>query len=172
MCAMRFKDWLRFWSKVEKTPTCWFWRAAVTLPPRGGYGRFTVRKIPIYAHVFSYTKCIGPIPPGKQLDHLCRNRACVNPAHLQPVTEQENVLRGNGIAALNAQKTHCPKGHLLLGDNLTGFGLRVRGRYCRTCHNERQRMKKLRLGLVKKPHRAYKIFVKPALSSRPATQWS
>jgi hypothetical protein len=69
-------------------------------------------------HRYAYEALVGPIPDGKQIDHLCRNRACCNPEHLEPVTIQENIRRGEGPQAINARKTHCIRGHALSGDNL------------------------------------------------------
>jgi len=63
------------------------------------------------AHVLSYEHYVGPVPNGLELDHLCRNTLCVNPTHLEAVTHKVNVLRGEGWAAKNARKTHCPQGH-------------------------------------------------------------
>ncbi|MBM4489703.1 HNH endonuclease [Rhodococcus hoagii] len=84
-----------------------------------GYGTI---KLPdgsrIYAHRWSYEHHVGPIPNGLHLDHLCRNRGCVNPKHLEPVSIKENVLRGVGFSAVNARKTHCPQGHPYSGSNL------------------------------------------------------
>jgi len=105
----------RFWEKVNKTETCWLWQAVKI----NGYGQFNVKsRKRTYAHRFSYELLKGKIPESKYLDHLCRVRNCVNPAHLEPVTHRENVLRGEGRAAKNSKKTHCPKGHPYSGYNL------------------------------------------------------
>jgi len=100
----------RFWTKVREDPTsgCWVW-VGYRVPL--GYGCFNSggRRGPmIYAHRYTYRQLAGPIPSWLEIDHLCRNPACVNPAHLELVTHQENILRGNNPAAQNAQKTHCP----------------------------------------------------------------
>jgi hypothetical protein len=82
----------RFVEKVEKTDTCWNWTGSTDR----GYGKIGLRRgvAPLYAHRVSYEFHVGPIPAGLQLDHLCRNRSCVNPAHLEPVTQRENLARG------------------------------------------------------------------------------
>lgn len=98
---------------------CWRWLGYVD---PNGYGRKNLRKHEgggyVYAHRWSYEQMVGPIPEGLTIDHLCRNRGCVNPEHLEPVTRGENVLRGEGPAAQAARKTHCPKGHAYEGENL------------------------------------------------------
>ena len=112
----------RFWDKVRvRDDGCWQWTSATT---HDGYGQFRVgsrkddtEKV-VYAHRWSYEKLIGPIPTPLSLDHLCRNRACVNIVHLEAVTIRENILRGNGLAARQARRTHCPYGHPYSGDNL------------------------------------------------------
>lgn len=108
----------RLWSKV-KTPVgigeCWEWLAA---KDRHGYGKFWNGEMSVFVHRFIYEQIIGSVHEESDLDHLCRNPGCVNPYHLEPVTHKENVMRGIGIATRNAKKTHCPKGHLLEGDNL------------------------------------------------------
>lgn len=127
-------DWNRFWKKVEKTPTgCWLWIA--TAVHEFGYGRFFYGGKTIEAHVYAYTKCIGQIPKGKQIDHLCRMPACVNPAHLEAVTLAENVLRGQSPMAILARRTHCARGnHPLSGENLF---INANGqRECRICRRE------------------------------------
>jgi hypothetical protein len=126
----------RFWSKVEKTSSCWLWRGATNA---SGYGLSwdPTRQRPKRAHRVSYELSVGPIPEGLVLDHLCRNPSCVNPAHLEPVTDRENILRGTGASAQNARKTHCPKGHPLEGDNLYRRPNQVSGRgQCLACIRE------------------------------------
>lgn len=114
----------RFWAKVDRSggpDACWNWTASTTAD---GYGRFRVRpessgeSQKALAHRVAYELLVGPIPDGLQIDHLCRNRGCVNPAHLEPVTGQENTLRGDTIPASHAAQTHCTRGHLLSGANL------------------------------------------------------
>lgn len=103
----------RFWSKVDKTETCWLWTACKT---RKGYGMFRLGGTDVPAHRFAYELLVGPIPKGLQLDHLCMSKACVRPDHLEPVTAQENTRRalaalGTGHLMKQTLKTHCPQGH-------------------------------------------------------------
>jgi hypothetical protein len=94
----------------------------------------------VLAHRLAVEVATGrPIPDGMTVDHLCRNRRCVNPAHLEIVSMAENLRRGKGWAGLNARKTHCLRGHALAGDNLIRERL---GRKCRTCANERRRVRR------------------------------
>lgn len=117
----------RFWAKVVVVENCWEWCGCTSR----GYGQFYMGKKIHAAHRVSYELSVGPIPNGLTLDHLCRNRRCVNPSHLEPVTLKENVRRGRGPAAGNFRKTHCPQGHPLLGDNLV---VRRGWRECKTCN--------------------------------------
>lgn len=121
----------RFWAKVEKTEACWLWSASRN---QDGYGLFSIEGRHNVAHRVAYEWLIGPIPTGLQLDHLCRVRNCVNPEHLEPVTCRENVLRGEGLAAINARLTHCSKGHPYVGENLIPKA--GGGRRCRACKRE------------------------------------
>jgi len=117
----------RFWEKVRKSDGCWEWLAYKN---SDGYGTFRVDGRMVLAHRWAYEHLVGPIPPELECDHRCRNRACVNPAHLQLVSHKENVLRGVGPAAQHARKTVCKNGHPLIAT-----GARRR---CLTCDSERR----------------------------------
>ncbi len=126
----------RFWEKVYLPPCeedCWLW----TAHRARGYGRFWLDGRLVPAHRWAYEQEVGPIPKGLQLDHLCRNRACVNLGHLEPVTNRENVLRGNGLTAQQARRTHCPQGHSY--DVANTYTDPTGGRRCRECERLRDR---------------------------------
>jgi len=115
---------------------CWEWVAAIG---GGGYGVVRNDGRQQAAHRVLYEIMVGPIPAGLQLDHLCRNRRCVRPGHLEPVTCGENIRRGTAGGIRGAQqqaKTHCPAGHAYDEDNTR----LARGRrICRACDNSRKR---------------------------------
>lgn len=122
----------RFFSKVRQQGDCW----SFTSVGAEGYGQFHVNRLPKLAHRWAYEYLVGPIPEGLHLDHLCRNRACVNPAHLDPVPRAVNIRRGISFAAENAAKTHCLRGHPFDAENTYGHGGK---RLCRACQAERCR---------------------------------
>lgn len=101
---------------------------------RSGYGQTWDGQKVLLAHRVAYELAVGPIPEGLHIDHLCRNRACVNPKHLEPVTCLENVRRGAAV------KTHCPHGHEYTPEN--SYHHPAGGRICRICIRKRNREKK------------------------------
>lgn len=120
---------VRFFEKVKITETCWEWTGTKVQ----GYGWFTqANKKTIGAHLWLYKQKFGPLTEGKELDHLCRNRKCVNLSHLELVTKKENILRGISPPAINARKTHCINGHEFTEKN-TYKRKNEAGKRCRTC---------------------------------------
>lgn len=135
----------RFWAKVNclgaipaqgtAVGTCWEWTAGKT---KQGYGGFHPTKARmVLAHRYAYELLIGPIPAGLVIDHLCRNRVCVNPAHLEPVTTGENTRRGFSVSTWNRIKTKCPADHPYSAENtyVSPKGSRI----CRACARDRDR---------------------------------
>lgn len=114
----------------EPNSGCWLWLGRLD---HNGYGQFSHGQRRSQAHRWSYERLVGPIPDGLQIDHLCRVRSCVNPVHLEPVTQRENIIRGIGTSAVNARKTTCPKGHSFTAK----WG---HSRRCRECHNAYRRL--------------------------------
>jgi hypothetical protein len=133
-----YKSLALFWSKVDKTPTCWLWTAYIE---RNGYAYFKYKGERIGVHRLSYELVNGPIPAGLQIDHLCRVRHCLRPDHLEAVTTRENLMRGIGVAARNAQKTHCDRGHAFTPENTPPNGRDGRGRGCRECRRITARLR-------------------------------
>jgi hypothetical protein len=131
----------RFWEKVDVSGVCWEWTGART----NGYGYFKRVGTTRRAHRIAYEHLVGPVPDGLVLDHLCRNRGCVNPDHLEPVTSRENLRRGSGIAGRHARSDLCPRGH--------EYRFQCGRRYCPACTNESRVRSdaRLRLALAEDP---------------------
>ncbi len=128
----------RFWEKVAEDPSgCWLWKACRD----DGYGKFGVGRSVVLAHRLAYEALVGPIPEGMQIDHRCRVRHCVNPAHMEPVTHQENILRGVGFSSRGgwaeqmAARTHCKRGHEFTEANTYHY---KGSRNCRACATNRR----------------------------------
>lgn len=119
----------RFWFFVNKTETCWLWTGSTA----GGYGHFwaIAQKKHLKAHTWAFVQEHGPIEDGFEPDHLCRTPLCVRPDHMEKVTKRVNILRGIGPTAVNAKKTHCPRGHLY--DRVNSRG----SRECSICTKEK-----------------------------------
>ena len=123
----------RFWSYINKTPTCWLWTG---VPNDQGYGQLRIDNIKVYGHRLAYHLMRGPIPAGMQVDHICRVRHCVNPDHLEVVSHRTNTLRGISPHAVNKRKTHCDHGHEYTPANTLWMGRPIRRR-CRECRRIR-----------------------------------
>lgn len=134
-------SWSQLFDHLDPVNGCWVWKGLVS----DGYGlnqgvhspsetRLVHRKV--------YEFLVGPIPETMTLDHLCRNRACCNPAHLEPVSIKDNVMRGEGACAQHARKTHCKRGHEFTPEN-TGKASKD-GRYCIQCSRDAAKAQRAR----------------------------
>lgn len=124
----------RLWRYSELRPNgCRIWTGALD---RGGYGAINVGGAKHKAHRLAYELLVGPIPDGLVIDHVCRNRDCINPAHLEPVTHEENKRRG----ARGGDWPYCRKGHPYDDDNtrITTTGVRI----CRACHRDNEKKRR------------------------------
>ncbi len=134
----------RFWGKVDASGPCWQWMGAGA---GKGYGKIGVvvdgKPSYPYAHRVAWEILVGEIPEGKELDHLCKNRRCVNPDHLEPVTRRQNLARSAAVCTLNSLKSSCPQGHPYEGDNLIQNKY---GRACRECRRAYDRKRRPREG--------------------------
>lgn len=113
---------------VSKTDTCWIWTGSLS---KTGYSKTRIGDKHLLAHRVIFEHLKGPIPEGMQLDHLCRNRACVNPDHLEIVTPTENLRRGISPSAINSRRTECVKGHPFSPQNT--YSTPDGRRQCRIC---------------------------------------
>lgn len=127
---------------VDDAP-CWLWTGNKTI---GGYGLIRDGNRRRCAHRVLYELLVGPVPDDLVIDHLCRNRLCVNPAHLEPVTNRENILRGTSFQAINARKTHCQNGHEFNAENVR---ITRRGRLCWPCKLAWQRESRRKQGAAR-----------------------
>lgn len=144
---------------VEDNETgCWNWARVME---KKGYGKYKKE----YAHRFMYKTIKGEIPEGLVIDHRCRNKRCVNPDHLEPVRQRENVMRGESITALNVQKETCSRGHWLGGDNIRIVVKpdAVR-RQCKACDREYHRIRRDRINPNRKRYPVNMVHpqIKPA----------
>lgn len=124
----------RFHAKIRREDNgCWRWMGSIN---QGGYGNMGVsvpRKRNVPAHRVGYELYKGPIPEGLQLDHLCRNRWCVNPEHLEPVTQKENINRGESPTAVLHRLGHCARGHEMNEQNSYPRKKNPEHRICKVC---------------------------------------
>lgn len=116
-----------FWSTVNTNGDCWLWTGRLD---KDGYG-MTYTNRHVRAHRLAYEWARGAISNDLEIDHLCKTRTCVRPEHMELVTHRENVLRGDSPSAINARKTHCPRGHELTRENTYVYP--SGGRQCRIC---------------------------------------
>lgn len=122
------RERLMEWVKIDPETGCWNWQGAKTQ----GYGiAGNGRDKSRLAHRRSHEMFVGPIPPGYEIDHLCRNPPCINPKHIEAVTPRMNKMRSKSPWALNAAKTHCKRGHDLSEENVYRT---KKGRSCRACN--------------------------------------
>lgn len=125
-----------FWSMVDKSGDCWLWKGATN---NGGYGLSSLKGVNTTAHRKSFIISNPDINiTGLDIDHLCRNRLCVKPSHLEAVSHAENCRRGNGFSGINSRKTHCKNGHEFNSENTI---IEKLGRKCRLCNLERVKKK-------------------------------
>lgn len=127
------------WSRVNKRAGggCWEWEGCVVST---GYGTMPVRGKTYRVHRLAWLLTYGSLTPGLVIDHLCRNKLCCNPSHMEEVTPRENVLRGIGPTATNKRKTHCLRGHELTSENCYPFPDEKRAHYreCKQCRKIRR----------------------------------
>ncbi len=123
-------------AQTDRTGDCWIWIGAMHTSGYGKVGAGGDGGATLLAHRASYELSVGPIPEGHQIDHLCRNRACVKPQHLEPVPALINMRRMNAACGIGSAKIECPKGHPYSEENTSHRNGR---RHCKTCARDRAR---------------------------------
>lgn len=124
---------------IDASGDCWNWTGG-TDPDGYGIGRVNNKSVRVHRTVYKHL--VGPIDDNLVLDHLCQNRRCCNPDHLEPVTNRENILRGNGLVGTSHRYNRCQRGHLFTPENTMLNNHASDGhmyRLCRTCHNAKSR---------------------------------
>lgn len=129
----------RFWEKVLITNSCWEW---VGSKNSEGYGNFSYKGKTVSAHRLSYEFIKGEIDPGKEIDHLCKNKSCVNPEHLESVAHKINISRASFYGRF---KTKCKNGHDLIEGNIFYSG---ENRRCRICNLNYQKNRRVLKNLI------------------------
>ena len=168
LVEVRERHVARFWEKVDKRgpDECWPWIAGKR---SHGYGEFHFDGMGWAAHRWMLVHIVGvDIPSGMECDHLCRNRACVNPAHIELVSHKQNVLRGDSPTSINARRTHCKNGHLLTATNR-----RRAQRGCLLCYGENDRKYRNKNREAKAEHnRAYQARNRDAINKQKRKRYA
>lgn len=142
IASLTGNDARRLLSRIKFPDGCWEWQGSKDV---GGYAKFSQGEQSVFAMRAMFEFLIEPIPIGHVIDHICRNRACVNPYHVEPVTQRENIVRGESFVGYNARKTHCKFGHAFTKENTR---LRWRRMYkekfgwareCKTCYLKKRK---------------------------------
>ncbi|WP_369377644.1 HNH endonuclease signature motif containing protein [Streptomyces sp. cg36] len=142
------RDWTdRFLAKIrDGEGGCWEWTGHIK---PNGYGQVRIGDHKHHVHRLAYEVMVGPIPPGLVIDHLCRNRRCLRPDHLEPVPQRTNILRGEGPTARNARRTHCVRGHRF--DTANTYVRPSGARNCRACRTGDRHRPHKRQGVTHAP---------------------